>query len=549
MIFLAIILGAGTLFIAAWLWKLRSAQLVFRLDPADAAFRDRVSVIIPMYNEERNVDEILTAMRAQTHANLEVIAVNDRSNDGTAAKLAEWQRRWPELRVVTLEHHPADWKGKSWPMYNGARVATGEWLAFIDADLKVSPGSVAGSAGACSRRGWDALGVLGRIRYSTFLECITHVNLSTHYLILASESQQAMMCGQYMVVRRSVYEAVGGWAMVYDEMQDDVALPRLLSENGYVPHLRVCLDSHEVPEYADLPELWRAMRRVIAGGTGFSPLHSGLPALIGATVHLGPWALLVWGLLHRWWTQPLPALVLALAAAMILLPLVSYARLAKVLGVGAWICLTRPLGDTLGTLIHLDAALRAAFGSLDWKGQAFGRRRGFPQRPEEIDSVAGFYIAARKRGATRAWLERMAVESDELRFMFDALERWPMAAHFLARLQPGTTLVHVVRVSIEHAGEVQQRLREHGIEPSDGRFLFLVAYGFWLSQFANWFPGRLRAIGRKYGVLKDYRKLPAEEQRAVRGEAFKRLEQQQRPWFQATPSERAHAQGLPTSCP
>ena len=547
MIFLAIALAAADLFVLAWLWTLHHAQLEFVPEP-DAAFRERVSVVIPMYNEEANVDAILGAMRAQTHTNLEVIAVNDRSTDGTAAKLAEWQRRWPELKVVTLAEHPPDWKGKSWPMYHGARVATGEWLAFIDADLKVAPESVAGAAGTCSRRGWDALGVLGRIRYSTFLECVTHVNLSTHYLILASESQQAMMCGQYMVVRRSVYEAVGGWAMVYDEMQDDVALPRLLSERGYVPRLRVWLGSHEVPPYADLPELWRAMRRVIAGGTGFSPLDAGLPALLGITLHLGPWALLVWALLHRWWATPLAAVTLALTVATIVLPLLSYRRLAGILGVGAWICLTRPLGDTLGTLIHLDAALRAAFGGLRWKGQEFGRQRGFPERPQEIESVAGFFVAARERGATRAWLERMALEREQVRYMFDALDRWPLSARFIWRFQPGTTVWHVVRVSLQHGAEIRQRLEAQGITPSSARFFFLTSYGAWLSQVAVWLPGWLRGAGRRYGVLQDYRALGAEEERALRGEAFCRLEQQYRPWFQATPPERAGMRAQPTSC-
>jgi glycosyltransferase involved in cell wall biosynthesis len=548
MIVLAIALAAGVLFLLAWLWSLQRAPLVF-VPESVAEFRERVSVVIPMYNEEGNVDAILSAMRAQGHANLEVIAVNDRSTDGTAAKLAEWQQRWPELRVVHLDEHPAEWTGKSWPMYHGARVATGEWLIFLDADLTVAPGSISGTAGACARRGWDGLGVLGRMRYSSFLERVTHVNLSTYYLILASETQPALMCGQYMVVRRSVYEAVGGWKMVYDEMQDDVALPRLLSEHGYVPHMRVWLESHEVPAYRGLGELWSAMRRVIAGGTGFSPLYSALPAIAGLGLHLAPWIVVALGIVQRWWERPLPAVCLALAAAIALLSSASYARLAHILGAGRWMWCTRPLGDTLGVGIYLDAAVRAAFGKLEWKGVAFRRRRGFPERPEEIDSVAEFFVAARAGGIQRAWLERMARERAELAFTFDRLDRWSLANHIFYLVQPFTTVRHVFSVAFRHPKELRDRLQQRGITPSFARFQWTIGCGWLLAELATVFPAWLRAAGKSSGVGSAYAQLSAAEQREVHARAFRRLEQQHRPWFQATPPERARAEAIPTSCP
>jgi hypothetical protein len=548
MIILAIALAAGAVFLLAWLWSLQRAPLVFVPDP-EAAFGERVSVIVPMYNEEGNVDAILGAMRAQTHANLEVIAVNDRSSDGTAARLAEWQRRWPELKVVSLPDHPEDWKGKSWAMYHGARVATGEWLIFVDADLELAPDSIACTAGACSRRGWDALGVLGRMRYSSFLERVTHVNLSTYYLILASETQPALMCGQYMVVRRSVYEDVGGWKMVYDEMQDDVALPRLLSEHGYVPHMRVWLGSHQVPAYRGLGELWSAMRRVIAGGTGFSPLYSVLPAIAGLVLHLAPWLVLAWGIVQRWWERPLPALCLALAGAIVLLSSASYARLAGILGAGRWMWCTRPLGDTLGVGIYLDAAFRAAFGKLEWKGVAFGRRRGFPERPEEVHGVADFFVAARERGIQRAWLERMGRERAELAFTFDRLDRWSLANHIFYLVQPFTSVRHVFSVAHRHPKQLRERLQQRGISPSLLRFSWTIGCGSVLADLATIFPAWLRAAGRSHGVAPDYAQLTAAEQREVHGRAFRRLEQQHRPWFQATPPERTSADVVPASCP
>src|SRR5262249_2159195 len=99
----------------------------------------RVSIIVPAYNEEATIVQILGQVRAQRVDGVafEVIVVNDASTDGTLARL---QSR-PDLydRLVTHEHNA----GKGAAVKSGLRAATGDYILFQDADLEYDPAEYA----------------------------------------------------------------------------------------------------------------------------------------------------------------------------------------------------------------------------------------------------------------------------------------------------------------------------------------------------------------------------------------------------------------------
>lgn len=94
-----------------------------------------VSILIPAYNEEATILDILTKVRAQKVAGVafEVIVVNDASKDSTLAKL---QAR-PDLYDRLVNH--AQNGGKGAAVKSGLRVATGDYILFQDADLEYDP--------------------------------------------------------------------------------------------------------------------------------------------------------------------------------------------------------------------------------------------------------------------------------------------------------------------------------------------------------------------------------------------------------------------------
>lgn len=95
----------------------------------------RVSVVIPCYNAERYIAETLRAVQAQAGAALEIIVVDDGSRDGSAAVV---QAGFPEVRLIRRAN-----AGVAAARNAGIEAATGEWVAFCDADDIWLPGKLA----------------------------------------------------------------------------------------------------------------------------------------------------------------------------------------------------------------------------------------------------------------------------------------------------------------------------------------------------------------------------------------------------------------------
>ncbi len=127
-----IIIALGLLF---------SALLFFRYpelgDPGKKNGPFKLSVIIPVRNEEKNLPLILNDMLKQTEFIYEIICVDDGSVDKTA-KIA----RSYGVTLITPPEKPDSWTGKSWACHNGAKSASGKIFIFIDADVRLSPDGI-----------------------------------------------------------------------------------------------------------------------------------------------------------------------------------------------------------------------------------------------------------------------------------------------------------------------------------------------------------------------------------------------------------------------
>lgn len=91
-----------------------------------------ISVIIPCRNEEKNLIELLLALKHQTYAIKEIICVNDQSEDDTEKIIKE-----SGVTLVNALNRPENWNGKPWALQQGAEKASGDILLFLDADVKL----------------------------------------------------------------------------------------------------------------------------------------------------------------------------------------------------------------------------------------------------------------------------------------------------------------------------------------------------------------------------------------------------------------------------
>src|SRR5262249_28727971 len=108
----------------------------------DAPGPPLVTAIIPARNEEETLADCLVSVCAQDYPNLEILVVDDRSTDGTAAIARRFAASDPRVSLLTVDELPPGWTGKTHALHRAAAEARGEWLWFLDADTRHEPESL-----------------------------------------------------------------------------------------------------------------------------------------------------------------------------------------------------------------------------------------------------------------------------------------------------------------------------------------------------------------------------------------------------------------------
>jgi len=172
------------------------------------------------------------------NVDLEVLVADDGSTDRTAALVAETARGEPRLRLIEVPALPPGWIGKNHALAVAARQASSDWLLFTDADTRHLPGGLENSlqrAESCDIYSlspeqevvtWWEKAVIPRVyRELERLYSFEEIN--------RPESPAAAANGQYILIRRGVYEEVGGHTAMAGEILEDVALARKVKASGH----------------------------------------------------------------------------------------------------------------------------------------------------------------------------------------------------------------------------------------------------------------------------------------------------------------------------
>ncbi len=200
-----------------------------------------VSVLVPARNEAKNIETCVRSLLKQNYTNFEVIVLDDHSTDQTGAILARLAAKDPHLRVLQGKLLPEGWLGKHWACHQLGEAARGELLLFTDADTRHHPGALGHSVAALLQEDADLVTAFPRQEMGTWGEKLTVPNMAwgIYCYIPARLAQQlhstmlTMTIGQFMLFRRSTYDAIGGFEAVRDNIVDDVALGRLIADQGY----------------------------------------------------------------------------------------------------------------------------------------------------------------------------------------------------------------------------------------------------------------------------------------------------------------------------
>src|ERR1700723_1954212 len=196
-----------------------------------------VSVIVPARNEEASLKNCLDSLVAQTNVAFEIIVINDHSTDRTHEIASSFSDK--RVRVVEAGALPAGWTGKNNAVTAGAKVAHGEWLLFTDADTVHLPGSLARSIEEATRQHAALLSYSPQqVVKSVWEKAVMPVifaELAASFRpsqVSDPNSPAAAANGQYLLITREAYDAVGGHAAIAAKLLEDAALARAVKKSG-----------------------------------------------------------------------------------------------------------------------------------------------------------------------------------------------------------------------------------------------------------------------------------------------------------------------------
>jgi 4,4'-diaponeurosporenoate glycosyltransferase len=220
-----VIVAAGWL--SAWLLAARIHRLPRPVPELRSARAEpSVSVVVPARNEQQRLPALLRALRDEPLH--EVIVVDDGSTDDTAALALE------AGATVVASDPPPGWTGKSWACRRGATEATGDVVAFLDADTEPRAGFVSDLAAEAARTG-GLVSVQPQHRIESTYERLS-ATCALVAVLGAGTGDRPVAFGPAVAVPKSVYEQAGGHEIAAGAVAEDLALAAGFANEGIPVH-------------------------------------------------------------------------------------------------------------------------------------------------------------------------------------------------------------------------------------------------------------------------------------------------------------------------
>jgi chlorobactene glucosyltransferase len=386
----------GGIFIVYWLHNQYHLDIVVHPTPpsSDAPL---ISVCVPARNEERNIRACVESLLAQDYPNFEVIVLDDRSTDATPEILRDLRMEFdgltlslkaqaPSLHMIHGSDLPKGWAGKPHALFQASAAARGlpeAWLCFVDADTFLSPNTLSSCYAKAIETKSDMFTIMTFQILGSFWEKVIMPIVMTALSVGFSPrkvndpgTRDAIANGQFILIKRAVYDTIGGHERVKDQIVEDKAISEQVKWNGY---RLIVANGYAVARtrmYTSLPEMWEGWTKNIYLGLRDRPslmllgVFGAFLALVAALI-LPLWPLL--GLF--WYFQGGGWLALTVIAKSLLLwaiVICARARVALGMGISPWYALTLPLGAAVFAAMMFTSTWRVLSGKgVAWKGRIY----------------------------------------------------------------------------------------------------------------------------------------------------------------------------------
>ncbi len=296
----------------------------------------RVSIVLAARNEALVIRQTLLKLQLIGPVVSQIIVVNDRSTDATDTEIAGVPDPTGRLSQVRVDTLPQGWLGKQYALWQGARLASGDWIVFLDADSRLSPLAIEKALHYAQSVHLDYLSVIPNLSiqgpvaraFLGFFGFVMAMSLRLVLTNLRSRRWTGIGIGAFQMVRRDLYFAIGGHWGIRQCATDDVALANRFKRLGLATGLILAGPAVVVPWYQSLYDVIHGFEKnfyslvhyrksAVLGVIGLFFMLFLLPD-VGLFLLRGPWWLLdmltiiiVWGEYWRISQQALNMGVLA----------------------------------------------------------------------------------------------------------------------------------------------------------------------------------------------------------------------------------------------
>ncbi|MEO8356326.1 MAG: glycosyltransferase [Chloroflexota bacterium] len=372
----------GGIIIVYWLHNQYQMDIVVEPAPPPAD-TPLISICVPARNEERNIRACVENLLAQDYPNFEVIVLDDRSTDATPEILRQLATQDDGLKMVSGSDLPAGWAGKPHALFQASAAARGEWLCFVDADTFLSPTTLSSCYVKALETKADMFTIMTFQILGSFWEKVVMPLVMTALSVGFSPRKvndptrkDAIANGQFILIKRSVYDAIGGHESVKDQIVEDKAISEMVKWNGYRLIVANGYSVAQTRMYTSLPEMWEGWTKNIYLGlrdqTGLLLLGVfGAFVALTAALFLPIWPLLGinWLLNGAGWMALVIIIQSLIFWAYLILVRVQVAQAMKI---SAWYAFTTPLGAAVFAAMMITSAVRVISGSgVTWKGRMY----------------------------------------------------------------------------------------------------------------------------------------------------------------------------------
>jgi glycosyltransferase involved in cell wall biosynthesis len=328
--------------------------------------RPRISLLFAARDEEEKLPAALVTLADLDYPELEIIAVDDRSEDATGRILDEFAATHSRFRAIHVAKLPAGWLGKPHALQKAYEASSGAWLLFTDADVRFKPDTLRRAMALATERKLDHLSLFGDVEMVGFWETvlITFFGMAFHIAtnpsgVINAKSKTYMGVGAFQLLKRSVYEASGTHKRLAMEVIDDMKLGKIVKQAGFQSGVGLAQDAVVVRWHAGARNVIHGVTKNFFAGTGFSVLRV-IVSIVGLLMtNILPFLGVAFG--HGW--------VRILAAIAVVMALALHAGVDVVVRASPLYCFTVPIGAVLFSYM----LLRSTFftlkqGGIIWRG-------------------------------------------------------------------------------------------------------------------------------------------------------------------------------------